>query len=523
MGGEPAGSRGRSVLVAALVAAVLCGGFQLLFGHVNLNLRDEGYLWYGVVQVLAGDVPLRDFQAYDPGRYYWCAALAPLFGDGIVGVRAGVMLFAAVGMFLGLLTARRFLPGDVWLVPVGVLLLLWFFPRHKLFEHAITLIAVWSATRLLEAPTVRRHLASGVVVGLAAFLGRNHGLYLALAFLVLLACLRFRRAEPDRMVTTGGRSVLLAWGGGVVLGYAPLLLMLVVVPGFASGFVDAIVSIQSRGANIPSPYRWPWVGEHAGPALSDLVGAFALDLAYLLPVVALPLGLVAVLRTPASRLAARAPLVAAAVIGTVYVHHYAVRSDLPHLAQAIAPVLLVLLALASERGKRVLGGVLAFLVLLATWVAFEGSTELKVYEPGGPVVRHVDVDVRGETLKLKKFHGGLDVQQVQEVFARLVPEDAPIFVGPTMPTYYPVLGRRSPSWWIYFLWPAEEGQEEALIEDLRAAGVDWALIVMKPFGKDPAYNFDRTYPEVWRHLAREWQLVQDEGLPQRYLLFRRRP
>ena len=250
--GESTREQRLDVLWGALLSVLLCVVYQLVYGNFNLNMRDEGYLWYGVQQVLRGEVPLRDFQAYDPGRYYWCAWLSPVFGTGIVGLRAAVVCFSALGLLAGLLVIRRFVPSRTWLLPAALLLVLTMFPRHKLFEPAIVMGAIWSTTRMIERPSLGRTFAAGLIVGLAAVFGRNHGIYLVIAYLVLFGICLKKRLDPQPWRSAASLTA------GVVLGYAPVLGMLLLVPGYGEALWDAVLSVKTVGSNIVEPYLWPW-------------------------------------------------------------------------------------------------------------------------------------------------------------------------------------------------------------------------------------------------------------------------
>ena len=65
-----------AVLLSA-VASLTVFSLQWRYGF---NLGDEGWLWYISQRTALGDVPLRDFFSYDPGRYYWTAGVFKLLG-----------------------------------------------------------------------------------------------------------------------------------------------------------------------------------------------------------------------------------------------------------------------------------------------------------------------------------------------------------------------------------------------------------------------------------------------------------
>jgi len=501
-----------TLVVAALVALAFPALTYALFGRAHLNLADEGYLWYGVQRTVAGEVPLRDFQAYDPGRYYWCAGLAPLFGDGILGVRAAVALYAALGSFAGLLLAARVVRSPLALAGLGALLWLWFFPRHKLFEPATALVLAWSTVRVLEQPTARRWLCGGAVVGLAGFMGRNHALYGGLALGLAFLLDAWKEPRPGLVRR------LAALGAGVVLGLAPFLGMMLFVPAFGASFVESVRVILKVGANLPVPWPWPWSVSWSTPTAWGPVRVAAQVAAFLLACVSAPVLFLGVLRTRREAWRARAPLVGAALVGGLYLHHAGVRSDVPHLAQCFPPLCLALalapLSLGARRGVRLAslaGLALLSLAVAATWNPLFtnlGAGHLNEHEVAGERLELLDGQAR--------YLAGVQRAIAENVGA------APLFIAPNRPTLYCVLGKSAPTWWIYYFWQATAEEQQATIERLRARGVDWALIIDDPVDDDEGLLFRGTNELVWQHFEREWTRVPTPSMAKSHILLHRR-
>jgi hypothetical protein len=502
------GARRWALVAAPLYAFLACASLAFFFGDIALQPSDEGFLWYGLRRTLAGEVPLRDFQSYDPGRYYWCAALSPLLGDGILGLRAATLAFAAIGLAFGLLVAARVARGPLELGACALVLTAWLFPRHKLYEPAMAMTALWFGVRLVERPSAARHLAAGAFVGLAALVGRNHALYSGVAFVALGLFLAWR--APAGAWRRAGSAVL-----GLALGLAPLAALFLLVPGLFAASRAFTRLLVKHGGNVPLPYPFPWRTDWSALAGTELASTAALALAFLLPFALLPLGFLLALRTPPADLARRAVPIAAAPLALAYLHHVSVRSDAVHLGQCIAPLLFLALALpgfSSRRWIRPAGW--SLLALVSVLASIEGNKVFSRLLVHGEEAATAPHSVAGETLQLPASKARQYAAMEAFVAARL-PGDEPLWIV-NCPGFYVMLGKTSPTWWLTFYWPPDEGEEEGLIRTLRERGVDWVMLTAD------ADEFLDQRPLLRAHLGRDFRPVESPGLPPRVQLLQRR-
>jgi len=299
-------------------------------------------------------------------------------------------------VFCGLLAARRIAQHPALLTLIGCVLVLWMFPRYKFFEHSLAMMAVYLAARLLENPGLGRHFVAGLFVGLAAFFGRNHGLYCGLGFLLVILLLHWKRRSELPLLKN-----LAVWSGGILLGVSPLLAMLFFVPGFAASFFRSLVDFVPLSLSI----LWPWqLPEGAHGTL--WLGTIGIFVCYIALAVAYPLGLLAAWFTKPEPLASRSVLIASVCVGVFYSHHVWGRADHNHLVQGIHPLLLGLLAAPvalgwgtkGVRARAIWIGVVSITVVVAL-VGFQRPLGAFGLGPLGGVP-YEQYDLRGDTLRI---------------------------------------------------------------------------------------------------------------------------
>lgn len=493
----------KSLKIQKVIQAFLISVFVIfvLFvwqGHIGFNLWDEGYLWYGVQRVLLGEVPIRDFMSYDPGRYYWSATFLSLWGDnGIMALRFTVAIFQALGLFVGVwLIANTNNKQNVFYLLISALILvLWMFPRHKLFDISISLFLIGSLSYLIRNPNIKGYLFAGFCVGLVAVFGRNHGVYSVVGSLGVMTWLAIKREHNINYIKG-----LALWILGVVLGYLPILLMLVLVTGFADAFLESIKFLfEVKSTNLPLPIPWPWLVDYKSLAFKDTVKFIITGLFFIAIAVYGLIGFVWVLLQKWQNKHVPPAIVATIFLALPYMHYAYSRADVGHLAQGIFPLLmgsLLWLSLQKNVIKWSLICVLCTCSLLVVsnshsgWTCFKqkNCTTLEVLNSKLLVTKSVAKDV--ELLRL--------------LSAKYTPNGESFLATPFWPGAYALLERKSPMWEIYALFPRNNNFENFEIERIKKADPKFVVIYNLALDGRDELKFSETHPLIYKYINQEF-------------------
>lgn len=508
------GEHGLPAVQLLAFSATLMALLFIWEARLGFSLMDEGFLWYGVQRVMQGEVPLRDFMSYDPGRYYWSALLMSVSGEnGIVALRAVVALFQLGGVYVALRMIAPQMRRDnaAYLLLSAVTVIVWMFPRHKLFDITLSVLLVAALASMIAHPGRKQYFLAGVALGLIAVFGRNHGLYGAVAGLAAIIWLAARHSGAPRLVES-----FLVWGCGVLCGFTPVLLMAAFVPGFADAFADSIRFLfEYKSTNLPLPVPWPWLAIFGGAPQAVLRGVLIGLFFIFVPLFGL-LALASVLRPGRPAHAMRPAFVAAAFLALPYAHFAYSRADLSHLAQGIFPALLgTLVWLSAYRSWRkwlpalVLCGtsLVAALPGHAGWLARINSNWVK----------HA---VGGDTVLIDPSTAA-DLDLLQDLADRYAQHGRSFVAVPLMPGAYAALGRKAPTWEIYPLFSRSAAFEHAEISRISNAAPGFVLISDVALDGRDELRFHNTHPLTERYLLEHFEPVQSAPNTQ-YRIYRSR-
>ena len=491
------------VFLCLVVSAVVVAGSFIWQGRLGFNMGDEGFLWYGVRQVQAGEVPIRDFMAYDPGRYYWSAALMSLFGsNSIVAFRLAGAVFQFLGLFVGLLMLPvvRTMLGVMRLALVALVLTAWMFNWYKVYDTSVSLFLIGALALLAERPSRGRFFLAGVTVGVAALFGRNHGVYGLAGILGVAAYIGCMKRSVEGIL-----SDLVYCAIGVVLGYSPILIMVAATPGFAEAYWESIRFVVDKGStNLARPVPWPWTIPVRGvpplTAAADLLtGVYYV--AILLFGFAAPAWLFrsALLKKPVAP-----PLVAVSTLALPYAHYAFSRAELFHLSLGIFPFLVGTFLILTKLPRLAQRTTMLLIV----------STSAIVVLPENPgwdclvIERCVAMRIGGDDLKIQPLIAGF-VNKLESTAADYAPDGEPFLVTPLWPAAYALLDRKSPMWDSHALFPRPPAFEQKEIERIKAAGPKFVLLLDQAVDDRDDLRFRNSHPLIYRYLQENFDPVED--------------
>jgi len=493
-----------SVIKIIILSALLEGISFYLQHNIDINLADEGYLLAGVVSTVSGKVPIRDFYSYDPGRYYWMAAWSLLFGEGLTAMRFYLAVFGAIGVSFGLLAARRVIRSFWGLVPLGTLLTIWIFPRFHSFDNAIAMSIVFFATRLIEKPTPWRYFAAGLLVGLFAFFGKNHGLY---AFLAMTSAVMFIWLRIERGLLLKRYCIFI---GGIFIGYSPLFVMAVFVPGFFHAFLDSILFFFRVGStNIPLPVPWPWHVFQTAENVQTFYHDFFLGMLFLVMLLFYLLCLIKLYLSKKEDLRQYAFFTASLLTGIFYMHYVFSRADIAHLARGMHPLILTMVAFAClHKGgwsrRALIGIITVFLIISSYYTIVQAKPFYKKNFTQQDL--YIEYPIRGEKIWITRGQAVM-INTIERIVGRLVAPDEDVFLAPHIPNMYYILDRESPTWNSFFLYRRTRKEQQQVIDELEEDNVQWAVVGDASLDGRDDLRFSRTNDMVWRYLQRNYVLV----------------
>jgi len=472
---------------------------------------DEGFLWYGVQRVMQGEVPIRDFDAYDPGRYYLSAGLMALMhSDGVLSLRTTQYLiqFLAVALALWIVASQGRQPGIVMLVLAAVIFFVWMIPRHKFYDIYISIIYVFLLPKLLRQPSRRQYFITGIVVGVIAFFGRNHALY---GFLAAFACMIWLRVvEREGLPLT---SATIWYFSGMAVGGSPLLGMML-IPGFAEAYWKSILYIfKLKSTNITLPLPWPWALDFKSLSFDAALRASLVGIYFMAIVL---YGFVTILYCLIYRKKtdqSRPVLVSTSILSLVYAHYVFSRADIEHLTHSIFPMLIGLLVFFTSRRPFVKWMASSLLCATSFFVAC-------IYHPGWQYL------VAGDwvTVTMDNDHVIVDSRTarqwrlLEQLVSRYAANGESFLSVPFWPGAYPALSRKSPMWDIYATRPRSITSQEHEITRIHNAAPRFVFLCDYCLDGREELCFRNTNPLIYQYIEKNFKQIQSELAPD-YLVF----
>lgn len=184
-------------LLCPLFLILICLAISLPRYRAGIDWSDEGFLAYGAVRVMEGQVPNRDFVSLQPPLSFYVAGGAfKVFGPSLATLRRlGLSIFVLMVLLIYALARSLVTPSLAFAAafPAAILGLPYFNFTPFAVWQGITASLAAALLYLHAGLTNRRWLAfpAGMLAAISIFLRHDQGIYLAISILILAVALKF--------------------------------------------------------------------------------------------------------------------------------------------------------------------------------------------------------------------------------------------------------------------------------------------------------------------------------------------
>ena len=494
-------SKELNYLYILFISIIVVMSFFYLEYNLGFSQWDEGYLWYGSQRVAIGEVPFLDFMSYDPGRYYWSSGIMNLFEDyGILNLRFSIAIFQIIGVYVGLLLISNNkinIENYLYLFIVAIIFILWMVPRHKIFDISISIFTISLITYLIKNPTKFAYFLAGFGIGLIAFFGRNHGVYGLISTFLAIAWIRLNINDNGSIFLS-----LRYWFIGLLLGYSPMILMIILVPNFDNAFIESILFlIDSKTTNLPLPVPWPWLVDSSASFFYMLSALFT-GIFFVGILLYNFFGIIYLIIKKINNITLANPLLVATFFVALPYSHYAYsRADLGHLAHAIFPLIIgfIFLFRFSLRIKWILIIGLLIISFLTTQYLHPFSLLLNKQE------------LKKINILDDEIYVNSNIEIEIELLKELTRKYGNNFLAvPFWPGSQAIFKTKSPIWEIYALFPRTKSFQDKEINDIKLREPNFIIVNNYALDGRNELKYENTHSLIYSFILENYNLIQEK-------------
>lgn len=311
----------------------------------------------------------------------------------------------------------------------------------------------------------------------------------------------------------------------MLLGYSPMLVMMLIVPGYFDSFFLPLARMFRRGStNFFIPIPWPWRHEYSKMNFAQSIYALSVGSFFLmLPLIHI-FNIISVLICKKDILKKRSLLAASSFTGIIYMHHAFSRADISHLGQSIAPFLIALFACPFAFGfnhKKRLCTIGACVLLLMT--IYSAGIHSQFYHKAiSEPKAYVKYDINGDKLWLP-HQETVYIRAAKRINSQMVPPGEGFLIIPWSPGLYPILQRESPLRELWYLDQQTETRQKGMIEEIEQKKVNWIFMVDMIVDDRQERRFNNTHKLLWEYFNEHYEVIRMPDLPDNKFLLHRKP